>query len=118
MFDVKALAQAAFQPLVEHPLTLAATILPDHAHWLLLDCRSLSSTVGRYKSLVTARARAQGYPHRIWQRSFWDHIVRDTEKLDRIVRYVLENPIRAGLCERFEDYPYTVVFPDRIDDLR
>jgi REP element-mobilizing transposase RayT len=118
LLKLPVLADAAFQALADHPLTLAATILPAHVHWLLSDSRALSTTVGRYKSVVAAKVRGAGRARRLWQRSFWDHVVRDSEKLDRIARYVLENPVRAGLCERYEDYPYVVLFADRIDAVR
>ena len=118
IFDDPLLAATAFEPLVDHHQTLAASVLPAHVHWLIRYSHAISATVGRYKSLVTAKARALGCHDRIWQRSFWDHVVRDRDKLDRIVRYVVENPMRAGLCERYEDYPWVVVFADRIDAIR
>jgi hypothetical protein len=42
----------------------------------------------------------------LWQRYCFEHVVRDDERLDRIVRYVLDNPIRAGLVRSVQDYPY------------
>jgi hypothetical protein len=60
----------------------------------------------------------RGVHHRLWQRSFWDHVIRSREKLDLVAGYVLESPVRAGLCQRVEDWPYAVAFLDRIDALR
>jgi hypothetical protein len=41
-----------------------------------------------------------------WQRYGYDHILRDDEKSIVVARYILNNPIRAGLVKRIEDYPY------------
>jgi len=42
----------------------------------------------------------------LWQKSYYDHVLRRDEDLADVVRYVLENPIRAGLVESFDEYPY------------
>lgn len=39
-----------------------------------------------------------------WQHESYDHVVRDEKELKRIVRYVLNNPVKAGLCEKWEDW--------------
>ena len=38
-----------------------------------------------------------GRTGKFWQREYYDHLIRDAEQLDRAVRYVAENPQRAGL---------------------
>ena len=60
---------------------------------------SLSDVVHRFKSLTTARYRdgvkQQGWPRfdgRFWQRNYHEHIVRDAAELDRIRRYIAQNP--------------------------
>ncbi len=40
-----------------------------------------------------------------WQRSFYDHALRTDEDLVHTARYVLANPVRAGLVHDFRDYP-------------
>jgi len=42
-----------------------------------------------------------------WQRESRDHVVRNSDELDRIILYVLENPDKAGLCTRWEDWRLT-----------
>lgn len=39
-----------------------------------------------------------------WQHESYDHVVRDSDDLNRIVEYVLNNPIKAGLCSKWEDW--------------
>ena len=41
-----------------------------------------------------------------WQDESYDHLVRGTEEFYRIERYILENPVRAGLAQSAEDYPW------------
>ena len=41
-----------------------------------------------------------------WQAESYDHVVRNGE-LERIISYVLENPVKAGLVEDWEQWPYT-----------
>jgi len=42
----------------------------------------------------------------LWQRSYFEHVIRDEEDRLRALRYVLENPLRSRLVTRLEDYPY------------
>lgn len=42
-----------------------------------------------------------------WQHESYDHVVRDYKELIRIVKYVLNNPVKAGLCEKWEDWKWS-----------
>lgn len=42
-----------------------------------------------------------------WQHESYDHVVRDEKELRRIVEYVLNNPVKAGLCEKWEDWKWS-----------
>ena len=75
--------------------------MPDHVHWLLILNGDLSEAVRRYKSLVTHQVGA-----RVWQRGFHDHGLRREEDLRRVARYIVANPLRAGLVDNILDYPY------------
>ncbi|TBV01543.1 REP-associated tyrosine transposase [Phytopseudomonas dryadis] len=82
--------------------TLCYVIMPDHLHWLLqLQHGSLSQLVGRIKSLS---ARRFGKP--LWQKGFHDHALRHEEDVRGIARYMVANPLRAGLVNRLGDYPH------------
>lgn len=84
-------------------------LMPDHLHILLKlgSTESLSRLMNRMKS-VTARAAIGGDRRRgrIWMRGFHDRAMRSEEDLQTAARYVLENPIRAGLTETLEAYPF------------
>jgi len=41
-----------------------------------------------------------------WQHESYDHVVRGDKELIRIAEYVLNNPVKAGLCERWEDWKW------------
>jgi REP element-mobilizing transposase RayT len=83
-----------------------ACFMPDHVHLLLSPMRereqSVSQFMQRWKTSVTLRLGRE-----TWQREFFDRLLRSEEKLDEKWNYIRENPVRAGLCRRAEDYPYS-----------
>jgi REP element-mobilizing transposase RayT len=82
--------------------TLGFVLMPDHLHWLMrLRNGKLSPVV---KLLKGRTARALGEP--IWQPNYYDHAVRKEEDLRALARYIVANPLRAGLVERIGDYPW------------
>ena len=97
---VQALMEAQQRGLSE---TLAYALMPDHLHWLLVlgEKRNLSTVVGGVKSLSAHRIG-----HRIWQTGFHDHGLRHEKDLKEVSRYVVANPLRAGLVKSLRDYPH------------
>ena len=86
--------------------SLAWVIMPDHVHWLFeLQDSDLPQVMGRTKSRSTLTInRVRGATGPFWQRGYHDRAVRTEEDLRRIARYVIANPLRAGLVERIGDY--------------
>ena len=84
-----------------HADTLAFVVMPDHIHWLLQVEGSLSEAVRIYKALVSCRVGS-----RVWQDGFHDHGIRHEEDLRKIARYIVGNPLRAGLVDNILNYPY------------
>lgn len=88
--------------------TLAFVIMPDHLHWLLslCECNTLADVVGsvkRYSAVVINKQFGrEGLP--VWQRGFHDHALRRDEDVIHAARYIIANPIRAGLVRRIGDY--------------
>ena len=88
---------------------LAWVLMPDHAHWLIQlgEKRSLSTIVGRIKAASARMAnRVLKRQGPLWDRAFYDHALRADEDLRQAARYVIANPIRAGLVKRAGDYPF------------
>ena len=82
---------------------LAMVLMPDHLHWLMQlgEGIDLSRCMGSVKSIT---ARQLGIP--FWQKGFHDHAVRKEEDLPAVARYVVSNPVRAGLVKRVGEYPH------------
>ncbi len=87
--------------------SLAWVVMPDHFHWLLtLRSGGLSSLMKQVKGRSAKSInRAAGNIGKIWQGGFHDHALRHDEDLAAIARYIIANPLRAGLVERIGDYP-------------
>ena len=86
----------------------AYCVMPDHVHLVLgpsLSC-DLVTFAGRFKNLAQRAAWKRGIEGSVWQKSFWDHFLRAEEDLERVVEYVLNNPVRRGLVQEWRDYPY------------
>ncbi len=83
-------------------------IMPDHIHVLITPATSLEKAVQFIKGGFSYRAKKElGSNMEIWQKGFQDHRIRDAADYDAHVTYVRENPVRARLCERTQDYPYS-----------
>ena len=46
----------------------------------------------------------------MWQESGCDHVCRTEETAEKVLTYIVNNPVRAGLVERWEDWLWTRVF--------
>ncbi len=58
---------------------------------------------GRWRS----RSKVMKQDGRVWQRRFWEHHIRNDEDYAACVRYCWINPVKHGLVERVEDWPYS-----------
>ena len=88
---------------------LAWVLMPDHVHWLVQvgEEDTLSRVVNRLKSASSRQVhRLMGTRGSLWQQGFHDHALRAQEDVRRVARYVLANPLRAGLVQRMGAYPY------------
>jgi REP element-mobilizing transposase RayT len=88
---------------------LAFCLMPDHLHLLVQakeNCKPLTKFVGAFKSLTARHYRQGGNEGKLWQRGFYEHIVRRDEDIEVIINYILANPVRVGLVEEPEEYPW------------
>ncbi|OGO51990.1 MAG: hypothetical protein A2148_04085 [Chloroflexi bacterium RBG_16_68_14] len=52
----------------------------------------------------------------MWQRGFYDRMIRDERQLEEAIRYIDENPVSAGLAKTPEEYPFSSAGrPDSVD---
>ena len=83
-------------------------IMPDHVHLFVRgpDNFQLGPWVGRLKQALAKQiALTPTVP--IWQRGFFDHVLRNDESYAQKWNYVRENPVRAGLATNAGDWPYS-----------
>jgi REP element-mobilizing transposase RayT len=89
-------------------------LMPDHLHLFVRVAgeRTLGSWMGGLKRAISTAAMR---PAKAWQRGFFDHVLRSDESYSQKWNYVHENPVRAGLVEKAEDWPYAgeIVLIDR-----
>ena len=87
----------------------AYCIMPDHAHFLLSasETKGIIEFVREIKSRSTKLAWQHGYRGTIWQRSFYDHFLRRDEDCTLVANYIVHNPVRNGIVEHWEDYPFS-----------
>jgi REP element-mobilizing transposase RayT len=86
-------------------------IMPDHVHFICApwqEASSLEIFVGKWKEWTAKRMiRELNCTRPVWQLEFSDHLIRSEESCAEKWNYVYQNPVRAGLVERPEDWPYS-----------
>jgi len=114
------LREAVMRTRGDHPFTIHAwVILPDHLHciielppgdvdfslrWRLIKSRfSLSIPNTRWRNDTRRRCGERA----IWQRRFWDHLIRDEADFNAHMDYVHINPVKHGLVSRVADWPHS-----------
>ena len=81
-------------------------VMPNHVHGILIIIRadntdrsrpvptkSLSSLIGAFKTTSSKLIHQNGLSDFVWQRSFYDHVIRNDRSLDKIREYIVNNPI-------------------------
>ncbi|MEX1080588.1 MAG: transposase [Halofilum sp. (in: g-proteobacteria)] len=103
VFSTEANTAAFSEQIHQDPHWLAWVLMPDHFHGLLRlsEGESLSEIVRALKGR-TAREIADLH----WQPNFYDHALRAEEDRLAIARYLLGNPIRAGIVSSLREYPH------------
>jgi putative transposase len=86
--------------------------MPDHFHLVIEGAHDESDLVHFAKTLkqLTAFRYKQETGQRLWQRRYYDHILRTNDSLDQVLWYVWLNPVRANLCTDARSYPYSGSF--------
>ncbi|MBM2827172.1 MAG: hypothetical protein HW403_1236 [Dehalococcoidia bacterium] len=113
VFADPTIASAAIQVLREHSTANAVPvyaycIMPDHVHLVIGPSPTcdIISFVGQFKNLAQRAAWSYSVRGAFWQKSFWDHFLREEEDIEAVVSYIMHNPVRSGLVTDWRDYPF------------
>ena len=88
--------------------TLAFVVMPDHLHWLMVlkDDAHLDAVMRSIKNVSSRRVNASLKRRgKLWQSGYHDHALRKDADLVATARYIVANPLRAGLTRTVGDYP-------------
>ena len=88
----------------------AFSIMPNHVHWLFTPVEDfrLARILHGLKSYTANEAnKILQRAGRFWEKEYYDHMVRDVEQFGKIVIYILENPVKAGLCNEWSDWKWS-----------
>jgi REP element-mobilizing transposase RayT len=90
--------------------------MSDHVHFFCTpdtDAKTISEFIGGWKTWTSRRIHESPEPQptaaattALWQRGFFDHLLRSSENYSEKWNYVRDNPVRAGLVRFAEDWPY------------
>ncbi len=89
--------------------SLCWVVMPDHIHWLfqLENKCTLSDVMKRLKSITARTLNLKMHSEgQVWQRSYFDRCLRKEEDLKQIARYIVANPLRAGLTKSINNYSH------------
>jgi len=114
------LRQAFLRVKQRHPFHIdAIVVLPEHLHtiwtlpkgdadfskrWRLIK---VEFSRGLPKQELISRSRAKKGERGIWQRRYWEHLIRDEADFNQHVDYIHYNPVKHGLVAKCVDWPYS-----------
>jgi putative transposase len=88
---------------------IAYCFMPDHVH-LAVEGRRTGSDLRRFAKIAKQRvayvARTEFSIPMVWQSGYYERVVR-WQGMSRVVSYILNNPVKAGLAERADQYPFS-----------
>lgn len=106
MQEVKALSELDV-------VVLACCIMPNHVHLVvqLPDSAEFSASKMMQRLKGRTALAANRYLNRqgetFWRHESYDHLVRDAKELERVIAYVVNNPVKAGWVAEWTEWPHT-----------
>ena len=117
---ISALRSAFRQTLADHPVAIEAiAVLPDHLHciwrlpagdddfptrWRLIKSR-FSRQIPAAERISDSRARRA--ERGLWQRRYWEHVIRGEQDYQRHMDYIHYNPVKHGYVDDPKDWPFS-----------
>ncbi|MES9963211.1 MAG: transposase [Candidatus Sedimenticola sp. 20ELBAFRAG] len=105
---------------IRYPFEIHAwVVLPDHLHCIIALPRGDSNYALRWRLIKSGFSRSIGHNERqsdsrrrrgergLWQRRYWEHLIRDERDFRAHMDYVHINPLKHDLVERVSDWPYS-----------
>jgi putative transposase len=118
--EIDVLRDATRRTRARYPFDIdAVVVLPDHIHavwtlppgdadfstrWRLIKSHFARSIPKNERASAVRRARGE---RGIWQRRFWEHLIRDERDYSRHIEYCYINPMKHGLVGRVRDWPHS-----------
>jgi putative transposase len=99
---------------------IAYCFMPDHLHALVTGVRPDSD----FRRFVAMFKQRSAFDHigrrsgRLWQEGFYERVLREDEALEGVAAHIIGNPLRAGLCDVFGDYPHLGSNRYTVEELR
>ncbi|WP_395746804.1 transposase [Prosthecobacter sp.] len=93
---------------------IAFTIMPNHVH-VVFDVQAvpMADIIGSWKQYTATQANKHlGRSGPFWQADYWDTYMRDADHQERTIRYIRNNPVKAGLAADWRQWPWTYVRAD------
>ncbi len=93
---------------IHHLDLIAYCVMPDHIHVVIFtkDGCDVEKYLKGLKWATSRQLHTMGVVGDIWQRSYWDRHHRDDDDVRTMIEYVLDNPVRQGLCRTRDEWPY------------
>lgn len=95
--------------ITRHGAILCYVVMPDHVHLLvqLTSSSSVSRWVQRFKGMASrALGRKRERGGSLWQAGFYDRALRKDDDVVTVARYIVANPVKAGLVAWARQYPF------------
>jgi len=85
-------------------------IMPDHFHWIIQpsikdDISIIMNKIKGHSSF--AINKHLGRKGQLWQKDYYDHVIRNGKDFEEKIKYIHKNPYNAGLVDTLEKYPYS-----------
>ena len=90
----------------------AYCVMPDHVYALVKGLDPACDLLAFVKNLKqkTDREFREKFHRDLWQKKFYDRILRKTDSVGRVAGYIWMNPVRRGICTDPREYPYSGSF--------
>lgn len=111
--DIERLRTTLRQVKTNHPFTMHAYVfLPDHLHLLLrvgakTDISKIMHSLKRNATVAYKAAHGIEGIFSLWQRGFWDHVIRNERDFKNHLDYIHYNPVKHGIVAHPEEYPHS-----------